>query len=136
MVQSEFQDNSKTLIVPTNNIFDQKYCRIITRTSLSNSRNSFRKTFFQVSTKGYSSLFQENTKLLMVPTNNIFDQNYCRIITRTSLSNSRNSLRKKFFLSKSSTKGYSSWIKVNFKTILKRSWFLQATFLIKNTAES
>ena len=47
MVQNEFQQNSKTLITPTNNIFDEKYCRIITRTSLSNSRNSFRKMFCQ-----------------------------------------------------------------------------------------
>ena len=47
MVQSEFQDNTKTLIVPTNNIFDQKYSRIITKTSLSNSKNSFREMFFQ-----------------------------------------------------------------------------------------
>ena len=26
MVQSEFQENTKMLMVPTNNIFDQKYC--------------------------------------------------------------------------------------------------------------
>ena len=48
MVQSEFQENTKMLMVPTNNIFDQKYCRIITRTSLCNSRNSFTKIFFPV----------------------------------------------------------------------------------------
>ena len=48
MVQSEFQENTKMLAVPTNNIFDQKYCRIITRTSLCNSRNSFGKSFFPV----------------------------------------------------------------------------------------
>ena len=33
--------------------------------------------------------FQENTKMLTVPTNNIFVQNHGRIITRTSLCNSR-----------------------------------------------
>ena len=82
------------------------------------------------------SEFQENTKTLMVPKNNIFDQQYCRIIIRTSLSNSRNSFRKNFSSQKLSTKGYSLWFKVNFKRIVKRSWFLQATFLIKNTAES
>ena len=48
MVQSEFQENTKTLMLPTNNIFDQSYCRIIRSTSLCNSRNSFRKTFFSV----------------------------------------------------------------------------------------
>ena len=82
------------------------------------------------------SEFQQNSKTFIVPTNNIFDEKYSRIITRTSLSNSRNSFRKTFSSQKLSTKGYSSWFKVNFKTILKRSWFLQATFLIKNTAES
>ena len=82
------------------------------------------------------SEFQDNTKTLIVPTNNIFDQKYSRIITRTSLSNSRNSFRKCFSSQKLSTKGYSSWFKVNFNRILKRSWFLQGTFLIKNTAES
>ena len=102
MVQSEFQDNTKTLIVPTNNIFDQQF---ITRTSLSNSRNSFRKTFFQSKIK-YQRLymdqseFQDNTKTLMVPTSNIFDQKHCRIIIRTSLRNSRNSFREMFFQSK------------------------------------
>ena len=30
MVRLEFQDNTKMLTVPTNNIFDQKYCIIIT----------------------------------------------------------------------------------------------------------
>ena len=34
------------LTVHTNNIFDQKHCRIITRTSLCNSRNSFGEMFF------------------------------------------------------------------------------------------
>ena len=48
MVQLEFQENTKMLTVPTNNIFDQKHCRNITRTSLCNSRNSFRKMFFPV----------------------------------------------------------------------------------------
>ena len=43
MVQSEFRENTKILTVPTNNIFDQKYCRIKTRTLLCNSRNSFGK---------------------------------------------------------------------------------------------
>ena len=54
MVRLEFQENTKMLTIPTNNIFDQKYCRIITRTSLCNSRNSFRKMFFssqEISTK-------------------------------------------------------------------------------------
>ena len=37
MVRLQFQGNTKMVIVPTNNIFDQKYCRNITRTSLSNS---------------------------------------------------------------------------------------------------
>ena len=46
MVRLEFRENTKMLTVPINNIFDQKYCRIITRTSLCNSRNSFRKCFF------------------------------------------------------------------------------------------
>ena len=35
--------------------------------------------------------FRENTKMLTVPTNNIFDQKYFRNIIRTSLCNSRNS---------------------------------------------
>ena len=48
MVQIEFQENTKMLMVPTNNIIDQKYCRIITRTSQCNSRNSFTKIFFPV----------------------------------------------------------------------------------------
>ena len=48
MVRLEFRENTKMLTVPTNNIFDQKYCRNITRTSLCNSRNSFRKMFFPV----------------------------------------------------------------------------------------
>ena len=48
MVRLEFQENTKMLTVPTNNIFDQKYFRKITRTSLCNSRNSFRKMFFPV----------------------------------------------------------------------------------------
>ena len=48
MVQSEFRENTKMFTVPTNNIFDQKYCRIITRTSLWNSRNSFGEMFFPV----------------------------------------------------------------------------------------
>ena len=42
MVQNEFQENTKMLAVPTNNIYAQKYSRMITRTSLCNSRNSFR----------------------------------------------------------------------------------------------
>ena len=83
------------------------------------------------------SEFQQNIKTLMVPTNNILDQKYCRNITTTSPSNSRNSYRKTFFSSQElSTKGYSPWFKVNFNKILKRSWFLQTTFLIKNTVES
>ena len=83
------------------------------------------------------SEFQENTKMLMVPTNNIFDQKYCRIIRRTSLCNSRNSFTKIFSNQKTSTKAiYSSWFKVNFKRTLKCSWFLQITLLIKNTVES
>ena len=45
MVQREFQENTKMLMVPTNNIFDQKYCRIIT-TSLCNPRKRFRKIVF------------------------------------------------------------------------------------------
>ena len=80
--------------------------------------------------------FQENTKMLMVPTSNIFDQKHCRITIRTSLWKSRNTFRKIFSGQKLSTKGYSSWFKVNFEQILKRSWFLQTTFLIKHTAES
>ena len=44
--------------------------------------------------------FRENTKMVTVPTNNIFDQNHCRNITRTSLCNSRNSFGKMFFLVK------------------------------------
>ena len=48
MVRLEFQANTKMLTVPTNNIFDQKYCRKIIRTSLCNSRNSFGKMFFPV----------------------------------------------------------------------------------------
>ena len=48
MVRLEFQENTKMLTVRTNNIFDQKHCRIITRTSLCNSRNSFGKMFFPV----------------------------------------------------------------------------------------
>ena len=78
------------------------------------------------------SEFQDNTKMLIVPTNNIFDQKYSRIITRTSLSNSRNSFRKTFSSQKLSTKGYSSWFKVNFNRIVKRSSFL----LNNNTVES
>ena len=35
--------------------------------------------------------FQENTKMLMVLTDNIIDQNHFGNIIRTSLSNSRNS---------------------------------------------
>ena len=46
MVQSEFQQNTKTLIVPPRNIFDQKYSRIITTTSLCNPRKRFRKIVF------------------------------------------------------------------------------------------
>ena len=42
MVQSEFEENNKMVTVPTNNICDQKYFRKITKTSLYNSRNSFR----------------------------------------------------------------------------------------------
>ena len=45
MVQSEFQENTKTLMVPTNNIFDQSYCRIITRTSLCKSMEQFQEKF-------------------------------------------------------------------------------------------
>ena len=48
MVRLEFQENTKMLAVPTNNIFDQKYCIIITRASLCNSRNSLRLIFFLV----------------------------------------------------------------------------------------
>ena len=66
MVQSEFQENTKMLMVPTNNIIDKKYCRIITRTSQCNSRNSFTKIFFpvkkQVPRLGYSSWFKVNFK--------------------------------------------------------------------------
>ena len=54
MVRLEFRKNTKTVTVPTNNIFDQTYYRNITRTSLCNSRNSFRKMFFplkKISTK-------------------------------------------------------------------------------------
>ena len=54
--------------------------------------------------------FQENTKMLTVPTNNIFDQKYFRNI--------------------------SSWFDYNFKRILKCSQFLQTTFLSKNTLET
>ena len=59
MVRLEFQENTKMLTVPTNNIFDQKHCRNIIRTSLCNSRNSFGKMFFQSKNKyqGYSSWF-------------------------------------------------------------------------------
>ena len=46
MVQREFQENTKMLMVPTNNIFHQKYCRIITTTSLCNPRKRFRKIVF------------------------------------------------------------------------------------------
>ena len=53
--------------------------------------------------------FHENTKMLAVPTNNICDQKDCRIITRTSQCNSRNSLDKCFFKSKNKYQGYSSW---------------------------
>ena len=81
------------------------------------------------------SEFQQNIKTLMVPTNNIFDQKYCRIIIRTSLSNCWNSYRKTFFQSKIKYQRHS-WFKVNFNRILKRSWFLQTTFLIKNTVET
>ena len=31
MVQNEFPEYTETLMLPTNNIFDQKYLRIITR---------------------------------------------------------------------------------------------------------
>ena len=48
MVQLEFRENTKMLTVATNNIFDQKHCRNITRTSLCNYRNSFKKIFFPV----------------------------------------------------------------------------------------
>ena len=54
MVRLEFQENTKMLTVHTNNIFDQNHCRNIIRTSLFNSRNSFRKLFFsgqKISTK-------------------------------------------------------------------------------------
>ena len=34
MVRLDFRENTKMLTVLTNNIFDQKYCIIITRTSL------------------------------------------------------------------------------------------------------
>ena len=95
MVRLEFQENTKMLTVPT------KYCRNITRTSLCNSRNSFRKMFFPVKKLVPRFMvrleFQENTKMLTVPTNNIFDQKYFRNITRTSLCNSRNSFGKMFF---------------------------------------
>ena len=77
------------------------------------------------------SEFQQNSKTFIVPTNNIFDEKYSRIITRTSLSNSRNSFRKYFSSQKLSTKGYSSWFKMNFNRIVKRSSFLLTTFFIK-----
>ena len=48
MVRLEFQENTKMLKVPTNNIVDQKHCRNIISTSLCNSRNSFGKMFFPV----------------------------------------------------------------------------------------
>ena len=54
MVRLEFRENTKMLTVPTNNIFDQKYCRNMIRTSLCNYRNSFGKMFFssqKISTK-------------------------------------------------------------------------------------
>ena len=83
------------------------------------------------------SEFQDNTKTLMVPTSNIFDQNHCRIIIRTSLRNSRNSFREMFLQSKIKYQRlYSSWIKVNFNRIVKHSLFLLTTFLMKNTLES
>ena len=53
--------------------------------------------------------FQENIKMLTVPTNNIFDQKYFRNIIRTSLCNFRNSFGKMFFQSKNKYQGYSSW---------------------------
>ena len=48
MVQSEFQDNTKMLMVPTSNIFDQKHCRITIRTSLWKSRNTLKENLFLV----------------------------------------------------------------------------------------
>ena len=125
-------------MLPTNNIFDQKYCRIITRTSPCNSRNSFRETFFQSkinyqrhswSKVNFKSILE---RLWFLQTTLISDQTHCRIITRTSLCNSRNSFRNFF----PDNKGYSSWFKVNLKSILKRSYLLQTTFLITNTVES
>ena len=80
------------------------------------------------------SEFQQNTKTLMVPTSNIYDQKHSRIIIRTSLWNSRNSFKKMFFSSqKLSTKGY---VVHGFKRTLNCSWFLQTAFLIINTVES
>ena len=43
-----------------------------------------------ISTKAIVHEFQENTKILAVPTNNICDQKYFRNIIRTSLCNSTN----------------------------------------------
>ena len=92
-------------MVATNNNFDQNHWRIITRTSLCNFRNSFTKMFFysQTSTKAiYNTWSDQNfekrlkcSRLLY--TNNIFDQKHWRIITRTSLCNSRNSFTKMYF---------------------------------------
>ena len=68
MVRLEFQENAKMLMVPTNNIFDQKYCRIITRTSLCNSNEQFQdNVFFQSENKyqGYSTLFIINPLLIL-----------------------------------------------------------------------
>ena len=65
------------LTVSTNNIFNQKYFRNITRTLLTKTRKNFE--------------FRENTKMLTVLTDNIIDQNHFVNIIRTSLSNSRNS---------------------------------------------
>ena len=41
MVRLEFQGNTKMLMVLTDNIFDQNHFVNLTRTLLSNSRNSF-----------------------------------------------------------------------------------------------
>ena len=48
MVRLEFRENTKMLTVLTDNIIDQNHFGNITRTSLCNSRNSFRKMFFPV----------------------------------------------------------------------------------------
>ena len=113
MVQSEFQENTKMLIVPTKNISDQNHCRIITRTSVCNY-SKFQKNHFshhKLITKGYSSWFKRILKCSwFLQTTSLIKKN-CRIITRTSLCNSRNSFRKIiFFQSENKYQGYySTW---------------------------